>query len=220
MRRSEDSGQVPCERLTRQGADVGRRSPEDGKFMLLEQIKTYRNLVTLKDGVQVLLRPMTRDDCQTLTDLFASASQEDTWYLRDNVGDPAVPKGWCENLDYGRVLPLTALVKDRAVGQASLHFGSGSERHIGKVRIFLAKDFRGRGLGTKMLNSLIDLARKHNLHILAAEIVTDQAKVVRAFEDIGFHPCCTLRDYFMLRDGDMRDVAILMLRLREPGHEF
>lgn len=189
-------------------------------FMLPEQTKTYRNLITLKDGVQVLLRPMTRDDCQTLTDLFASANEEDTLYLRDNVKDPAVPKGWCETLDYSRVLPLMALVKDRAVGQGSLHFGSGPERHIGKVRLFLAKDFRGRGLGTKMLNSLTDLARKHNLHLLVAEIVTDQAKVIRAFEDIGFQPCCTLRDYFMLRDGDVRDVAILMLRLREPGHEF
>jgi RimJ/RimL family protein N-acetyltransferase len=185
-----------------------------------EQIKTYRNLVALKDGVQVLLRPMTADDCRALTDLFASASDEDVRYLRDNVRDPAVPKGWCESLDYRRVLPLMALVKDRAVGQASLHFGSGPERHIGKVRIFLARDFRGRGLGTRMLNALTDLARKHDLHALVAEIVTDQARVIRAFEDMGFHPCCTFRDYFMLRDGDVRDVAILMLRLREPGHEF
>ena len=188
--------------------------------MLPDQIKTYRNLITLKEGAQVLLRPMTAGDSGALIDLFASASDEDTQYLRDDVRDPAVPKGWCETLDYRRVLPLMALVKERAVGQASLHFGSGPERHVGKVRIFLARDFRGRGLGTRMLNTLIELARKHDLHLLVAEIVTDQAKVIRAFEEVGFQPCCTFRDYFMLRDGDVRDVAILMLRLRQPGHEF
>lgn len=188
--------------------------------MLEKQIVTYRQLARLKDGVNVLLRPMTPDDEQALIDLFSPISDEDLRYLHDNVRDPEVVRSWCESLDYKRVLPLMALVDDRAVGQASLHFLSGPMRHVAKVRIFLAKDFRRRGLGTKMLDTLINLARKEGAHTLVAEIVADQTKVIKAFQNLGFELRCTFEDYFMFPNGDTRDVVVLTLCLRPKTDEF
>ena len=188
--------------------------------MLLKQLETYRKIVKLHDGVAVLLRPMTSNDCEALIALFSPASDEDVRYLHHDVRDPEVVRAWCAELDLTRVLPLMALVRERVVGQATLHFRKGPERHIGEVRIFLAKDYRRRGLGTKMMETLIELARKHDLQSLVAEIVTDQAKLIKAFQGLGFEWCCTLEDYFMLPDGDVRDVAILMLRLRTKTGEF
>lgn len=188
--------------------------------MLPEQIINFREILTLKDGVSVLVRAMTPDDKKRLVELFAPVSEEDLRYLRDNVRDPALVESWFEDLDYNRVLPLIALVKDQVVGQATLHFRSGPERHIGEVRIFLAKNFRRRGLGTRMLNTLIDLARRQDLDILLAEVVADQSKVIKAFQNLGFELRCTFDDYFMLPDGDTRDVAMLFLRLRPKVDEF
>jgi RimJ/RimL family protein N-acetyltransferase len=188
--------------------------------MLPEQIKNYRDIVTLKDGVNVLLRPMTPEDEKCLVELFAPISEEDLRYLRHNVKDPTLIHSWCESLDYARVLPLLALVKERVVGEATLHFRTGPKRHLGEVRIFLAKDFRRRGLGTKMINTLIDLARRQDLYTLIAEIVTDQSKVIKAFQNLGFTLQCTYDDYFMLPDGDVRDVAVLMYHLRPTVDEF
>jgi len=183
-------------------------------------IENYRNVVTLKDGVRVLLRPMTAVDEQQLVNLFAPISNEDLRYLRDNVRDPAVVQGWCQTIDYSRVLPLVALVNERIVGEATLHFRHGPKRHVGELRIFMAKDFRRRGLGSKMLETLIELARKQDLHILAAEIVADQSKVIKAFKNLGFELCVVCEDYFMLPDGDTRDVAMLMMPLRPSIDEF
>ncbi|MGW8251627.1 MAG: N-acetyltransferase family protein, partial [Anaerolineales bacterium] len=160
-------------------------------IMLPEQTKNFRELITLKDGVSVLVRPMTPDDKQRLIELFTPIGDEDLRYLRDNVRDPSVIESWFEDLDYSHVLPLIALVKDRVVGQATLHFRKGPERHIGEVRIFLAKDFRMRGLGTKMINTLIELARRENLYLLVAEVVTNQPQVIKAFQKMGFDLCCT-----------------------------
>ncbi len=188
--------------------------------MLLKQLETYRKIVKLRDGVSVLLRPMTPDDGEALTALFSPASDEDVRYLHHDVRDPKIVQGWCDERDLTRVLPLMAMVRERAVGQATLHFHTGPERHVGEVRIFLAKDYRRRGLGTKMMETLIELARKHDLHALMAEIVTDQAKLIKAFQNLGFEWCCTLEDYFMLPDGDIRDVAVMMLRLRTKTGEF
>jgi RimJ/RimL family protein N-acetyltransferase len=131
-----------------------------------------------------------------------------------------VIESWFENLDYSQVLPLLALFKDRVVGQATLHFRRGPERHIGEVRIFLAKDFRQRGLGTRMLNTLIDLARRRDIDLLLAEVVADQSRVIKAFQKLGFELRCTFEDYFMLPDGDTRDVAMLVLRLKRKTDVF
>jgi RimJ/RimL family protein N-acetyltransferase len=188
--------------------------------MLTNQIVAYRAIYTLKDGCNVLLRPMTQDDEQSLVELFSSASNEDVRYLRDDVKNEQLVRSWCENLDYVKVLPLLALVKERVVGQATLHFHKGPERHVGSVRIFLAKDFRRRGLGTKVINTLTELARKQDLHILVAEVVADQSKVIKAFQQLGFELRCTFDDYFMLPDGDTRDVAILMKSLISRADEF
>jgi len=188
--------------------------------MMPDQIKNYRNIVTLKDGAKVLFRAMVPEDEQGLVELFGAVSDEDFWYLRDNVRDPAVIREWCERMDYYRVLPLLAISRNKVVGQATLHMRRGPKRHLGEVRIFLAKDFRQRGLGSKMLNTLIDLARKQNLNLLIAEIVTEHSRVIKAFQKLGFVMRCTFEDYFMLPDGDTRDVAVLMLSLRQKTDEF
>jgi L-amino acid N-acyltransferase YncA len=189
-------------------------------MMLEKQLVNYRKIATLKDGANVQLRPMTASDEQMLVELFRHIDDEDARYLRDDVRDPAVINGWCQSLDYRHVLPLMALVNERLVGQASLHFGKGPERHRADVRIFLAKDFRRRGLGTRMIQTLIELARKQDIHILVADIVTDQSKVIKAFQNLGFELYCTFDDCFMLPDGDTRDVATLMNHLKQRVDEF
>lgn len=188
--------------------------------MLQKQLVNYRSIATLRDGANVHMRPMVAADEQLLNDLFSPVDDEDVRYLRDDVRDPAVIAHWCSTLDYRRVLPLMAVVGDRVVGQATLHFGKGPERHKADVRIFLAKDFRRRGLGTKIIQTLIELARRQDIHILVAEVVTDQSKVIKAFQNLGFRLCCTFDDYFMLPDGDTRDVATLMNHLKQEVDEF
>ena len=188
--------------------------------MLAKEIETHRDVITLKDGVRVLLRPMVREDKQHLVEFFSSVGDDDLRYLRHNVRDQALVKSWCDNLDYDKVLPLLALVKDRIVGSASLYFSEGPKRHIAEYRLFLSKDFRKRGLGMKMTRALIDIARKQNVLIVVGEVIAEQTKVVRAFEQIGFKSKALLEDFFMFPDGDTCDVSYLMINLNPKSDEF
>jgi L-amino acid N-acyltransferase YncA len=188
--------------------------------MLPEQIKNFREMVTLKDGTYVLLRPMNGDDENLLLEFYSSVNDDDMRYFRHYVKDSAIVRDWAEHLNYSKVLPILALVKERAVGSASLHFGEGPKRHIAEVRMFLAKDFRKRGLGMKMIKALIDLARKQGLSILQAEVIAEQTKVVKAFESLGFKAHTTLDDYFLFPDGETRDVVFMTMSLRAKTDEF
>lgn len=187
---------------------------------MLEQIGKYRQVVTLSDGTRVLLRPLTAEDKNALIALFEPTSADDLRSMRNDVRNREMIGKWAENVDYKKVLPLLAVVSDRIVGDATLHFRSGPSRHIADVRIFLTKEFRRRGLGSAMLRALIDAARKAGLQQVVAEIVADQAKVVSAFQQLGFELRATYPDYFMMPDGETHDVVVLILRLTPQREEF
>ena len=182
--------------------------------MLTKPDLIYRQLVTLRDGARVLLRPLTPGDRQSLIDLFAVITEEERRYFRTNVKNREIVGSWVDSLDYDRVLPIVAVIGDRIVGDATLHFHDGPYRHIGEIRIFLAKDFRHRGLGVRMLHALIELAKRRNLYILEVEVVNDQPEIIRAFQNVGFVLKSVSQEYFMLPDGELRDLTHLVLRLR------
>jgi phosphinothricin acetyltransferase len=185
-----------------------------------DQLAKYRNLFTLPDATRVLLRPLIADDRDGLVELFAHAAEEDRRYLTDDVTDRELVASWADNLDYSKVFPLVAVVHNRIVGDATLHFRKGPHRHQGELRIYLAREVRRRGLGTRMLQALIDIARNVGLHLLIAEVVVDQGPVIRAFEELGFVQQCTLLDHFMLPDGSTHGVALMVLPLVEHRGEF
>ena len=180
----------------------------------------YRQVVTLKDGTRVLLRPLIKEDRQSLINLFTPASSEEKRFFRTNVGDPGVVGKWVDDLDYSKVLPIIAVVGDRIVGDATLHFMQGPKRHMAEVRIYLAKDFRECGLGGKMLQALIDLAKRRDLLFLTVEVVADQTHIIRAFQNAGFMVKVTFEDYFMLPDGELKDLSHLIIRLRREEDAF
>ncbi len=187
---------------------------------MIERLATYRNLITLHDGTRVLLRVLEPGDKDRLQAMFAQISEDDMKYMRDNVKDPAVIQKWTDELDYNRVIPLVAEVNGNIVGDVTLHRGKGPYRHTAEVRVFLARAYRQRGLGTAMLKSLIDIAKKLNLHILTVEIVADSLSVIRAFQSLGFQLQTTLPGFFMMPDGETRDVALLVLPLVRTVAEF
>lgn len=177
----------------------------------------YRKFVNTNSGRRVLLRPLLPEDTERLQRLFLEAPEEDSRYLKDNVRDPALIAHWTANPNYEKVFPLVAHCEDRLVGDCTLHLGRGVTRHIGTVRIFLAPDYRGVGLGSKMIQEAEEIAHKIGLKFLTAEVILDHVGLIKAFRRLGFDMRCTFDDYFMTADGKTYDVAVLVKRLSRQG---
>ena len=176
----------------------------------------YRKFITLNNGRRVLLRPLLEEDHKRLYDLFANASEDDTRFLKDEVKKPETVERWVANIDYGRVMPLVAYSDDRLVGDCAMYLGAKSIRHVGEIRIFLAREMRGVGLGSKMIQEMCDIAKKVDLQFLKAEVILDHVGVVKAFRRLGFDLRCTLDDYFLRKDGVTHDIALMIKRLTRP----
>ncbi len=178
------------------------------------KIQVYRKFVNTSNRVRVLLRPMTAADRELVSEMFCQrASADDVRYLKEDVRNPEFVAGWFADIDYEKVVPLLALHGEHLVGDATLHRRRGAERHIGELRIFLTKEFRGVGLGMQMLGELIEIGREMDLHMLIAEVVSDELSVVKAFRKLGFVRHAEIDDYFMDIDGNLRDVSLMLLPL-------
>jgi L-amino acid N-acyltransferase YncA len=173
----------------------------------------YRKFVTLQNGRRVMFRLLNEQDREALIRLFQEAPEEDLRFLKQDVKDTRLVGSWVESLNYQSVLPLVAaeLEGNDLIADATLHRGKHAAKHIAEVRIFVSRPFRNLGLGSLMLEELINLAQKANLHWLKAEIIADHKKVIRAFRSKGFDIRATLEDYFIRKDGVTHDV-VLMLR--------
>ncbi len=109
---------------------------------------------------------------------------------------------------------LVACVDGAVVGSASLYCEPALRRaHVGSIGIMVQDAWQGRGIGTKLLAAVIDLADNWlNLKRLELEVVIDNHAAVALYRRFGFAIEGTRRaDAF--RDGAYVD-AHFMARLR------
>lgn len=184
------------------------------------QLERYRQVKVLPDGLRLLLRPLAKGDTDGLADLFARAAPEDLDRFRSDPTDREVIETWIEELDLSKIFPIVAVANDRIIGDVTIHFGRKFQRHLGWLRVFLDREFRRRGIGTLMIQTAIDVARRVGLHQMIAYVPTDQPQVVKAFENLGFRNEFIHEDYAMLQDGRTLDVAELVLYLVDHSGEF
>ena len=178
------------------------------------KIKVYRKFVNTSNRLRVLVRPMATQDQEAVTEMFCrQATAEDVRYLKEDVRDADLVTGWFADIDYDKVVPLLAFHGDALVGDATLHRRRGAERHIAELRIFLTKDFRGVGLGMQLLEELVEIGREMGLHMLVAEVVSEELSVIKAFRKLGFVRHAEIDDYFMDVDGGLHDVSLMVLPL-------
>jgi acetyltransferase len=188
--------------------------------MISKEDLIFRQVVTLRDGARVLLRPLTPEDKQALLDLFLPVAYEERRFMRHNINDPELVANWALHPEYDKVFPLVAVIGDRIVGNATVHFGQGPARHRAEMRIFLAKDFRRRGLGSKLIQAVVEIAKRRSLYLLEVQTVTELVHDIKAMQKAGFETKAVFEDYFMLPDGELRDIVLLTMKLRTTEDEF
>lgn len=166
----------------------------------------------LKDGSQVLLRPMVKTDRRALGDFFGRLTPSVLQYVRNDVKDPKVLDQWFDQLNYDKVFPLLAFKGDKVVANASLHrVAYGWRKHLGTIRIVVDQDFHGKGLGTLMINELVDLAQEFGLEKLMVEFPLRAHGALAMFKKAGFSPRGVIEGLMKDRHGEDLDIVIMVM---------
>jgi len=172
------------------------------KECLLGEIKPYEHLAikpyptkyikecTTKDGRKNLLRPIRPEDEPLIDDLFSTFSEETMRFrffhvIRDISHDMLA--SYC-NIDYSREMTIVAERSEngsrKILGMARLVVEPDGEK--GEIAIVVGDPWQNRGLGTRLLDHIIDVGKDMGLKMIFGEILAENTRVLHLCYKRGF----------------------------------
>jgi len=152
--------------------------------------KKYETLWLLKNGQEVLLRPIKPEDEPMWLEWFQSLSEEAIRYrffqmLKDTPHEVRVR--YC-NIDYDREIAMVAEVvengKRKILGVSRLSIepdGKSSE-----MAFIVSDHWQGLGLGTKLVDYTLDIAKEKGVESVFAIMLQDNYRALSLTRKMGF----------------------------------
>ena len=174
----------------------------------------YPQEAVLRDGRRVLIRPFAATDTAALYEFFHHLPPPYRRFAWDNIESRQLIESWGAAIDYSKVFPLLALDGARVVADATLHRRNGGPlRLVGRIKWMIDPEFRGVGLGTTLVNQLVNIARERGLRHVNSMLISDlEADAVKTLEGLGFTSHVQL-GYGTDPDGNQHDMTKLILKL-------
>jgi RimJ/RimL family protein N-acetyltransferase len=170
----------------------------------------YPKKINLREGTEIILRPMVAEDEDKLLEFFRAIPEEDRIYLADDVTSRKVIRRWCKELDYNTVLPILAEKDGVIIGDSTLrHTRLGWMRHVGHIRSVVSIDWRRKGVATVLVGELIEHAIMRGLDKLVFRAMDTQVSAINAMKAMGFVKEAVLKEHVVDLRGRPHDLIIM-----------
>jgi acetyltransferase len=152
--------------------------------------KKYVSTQKLKNGVSVVLRPIKPEDEERLNKLITSLSKETMRFrffqiIKEMTHDTLTR--YC-NIDYDREVAIVAELQEKGdskiIGVVRLILEPDGKN--GEFAILVADQWQGLGLGSKLMRSLLDIAKDMRLQRIFGYVMTDNKKMLQLCNKKGF----------------------------------
>ena len=170
--------------------------------------RTYPRTITA--GGEVELRPMQPGDRDAVLAFAQGLPTHDVLFLPRDITHPKVLDAWIAENEHGAMVTLLALRGKVVVGCATIVRDPLSwSPHVGELRIVVASDARGHGLGRILTEDAFAIAVAQGVEKMVAHMTADQLGAIAVFETMGYRAEALLRDHVKDRDGVKHDLVIL-----------
>jgi RimJ/RimL family protein N-acetyltransferase len=142
---------------------------------------------------------------------FLSAIPDSTRrFFRHELSDAARVERWCSTLDFTHYVPILAWNGDQIVADATLQREPGLwTAHIGKLRLLVHPRFQRRGIGSLMVQEIVEVAQELGLHKLVHECAADQVDLTSLLEKCGYSEVARLPDFVRDHNGALHDMVMM-----------
>jgi L-amino acid N-acyltransferase YncA len=177
--------------------------------------------VKLKDGLEVLIRPMKREDLEGSFAFFRALPEENRLSFRRDMTIREVVEERIREMDEGDVKRLVAVADETIVADGALEFSNfGWERHLAELRLFVASPYQRKGLGMLMAGALYDLAGSAGIEEIVVKMMATQTAALRIFRKLGFRHEVVLSDYVKDMKGTRKDLILMRCRLEDLWEKY
>jgi acetyltransferase len=162
------------------------QSPGDARLVIAPYPAHLATEAPLRDGTVLRVRPVRPEDEPLLLDLAAHMSPED---LRLRFFTPVhglthAVAVRLSQLDYDREMALLAKHDGAAVGVA--HFFADPDNRRAEYAIAVRSDWKGRGVGYLLMQSLIATAGNRGIGELFGEVLRENQPMLQMCRELGF----------------------------------
>jgi acetyltransferase len=163
-------------------------SEEHGHLAIAPYPARYEQEWIMRDGEPCWLRPMHPDDGRLLQQLVQRLSPESR-YFRFASSLLALPQSMLARLsliDYSREMAMVALLRnpDRII--AVSRYITNPDRKSCEFSLLVDDEFAGRGLGSKMMQSIMEVARDRRLEEIDGLVLANNVGMLRLMRSLGF----------------------------------
>ena len=166
-------------------------------------------------GQSVTLRPLVAGDRDAVLAFANALAPHDLLFLRRDITQPSEVDAWIEAVARGELETVVA-VRDGPVREGSVLGYCVVDRsplwwmrHVAELRVMVAGDMRGKGLGRVLTTHAFRAASAMRVEKMVAQMTTDQRPAIAVFQNMGFQNEAVLRDQVKDRDGKTYDLLIL-----------
>jgi len=149
----------------------------------------YVKASTLRDGTDVLIRPIKPDDAEPEREFIVGLSEESSFYRFFSVPrdpSPEMIRALC-NVDYEKQM---ALVAETRQGQRRFFVGVGrimeSTQNRAELAVVVGDDFQGKGLAGQLMTMLLEFARERKFASVYALILPENMPMINLARKLGF----------------------------------
>jgi acetyltransferase len=174
-------------------------SGQFGHLAILPYPSRFEQVLTLRGGDTCNLRPIRPDDAQMLQNLVRGLSPESRYFRFVSSFNelPATMLSRFTLIDYDREMALVAVVRERTVAEDGSF--TELERIVGVSRyvitpdqqscefsLVVAEDMKGRGLGSRLMESIMEAARERGLSEIVGLVLRSNGAMLKLMRTMGF----------------------------------
>jgi RimJ/RimL family protein N-acetyltransferase len=170
-----------------------------------------------KDKRNVILRTPKWEDLDDLLAMINSLVAEKADIVRAEEASRAEEIDWLaralSSLERGDVFYLVAEVDGKVVANSEISRRRGGyDRHVGGIGIAIRDGYRDVGIGTQMMKTLIEQARRMSLKVLTLSAFDTNKRAIHVYEKVGFVQTGRIPRKFF-REGQYVNEVIMTLSL-------
>ncbi len=172
------------------GARAANFNPNTDVTTLAAPADVPESVVTLRDGSEVTIRVLRKEDAGLEREFIRNLSPESRWmrFLGQisEPGDSLIRK--LTELDYRHDMAFIALSReggvDRAVGVS--RYSLAPDGQSCECAVTVADAWQGKGLGTVLMRDLIDVARRRGIRSMFSIDANENERMRELARDLGF----------------------------------
>lgn len=144
-----------------------------------------------KKGNDVIIRYSSWEDLDSLLVFANSLSKENTFVMMSGEtitrnDEISYLTEQLRGVEDDTRIHLVALVSGVLAANCGIYRKRMRSRHVGDVHISISKDFREEGIGTVLLETLKEEAKKMGLTLLTLTCFENNSRAIHVYEKVGF----------------------------------